>query len=555
MTDDSLYRVDIGHRWLTRRPGCEPEWTARCLDLIGRRPLAPMIDGASVDGPQALVAAALTLLPLECWDGSLAHLVHAAGFKEFERAPLLFSDLAAEAEANGWHDWSGILKSEKLANSGFLALWCLDFVWRLRPPGLEQEAAAIITAWIGLDDATPPGPETILAIAIAGESTLEGTDQIRIDERIFLAISEKKPCSEWSVETLMKVVPSGLLDQDLRFGGLPKRVITVTDRLGAVRWRDLLMYEKDRLREFNGMGGTSVAAIRNAIRPAVLAMISDREGQNRPILKRISEWLCTLSNQDERAAAILTSRLGLNPGDEHIPTLEDLGSRLAVTRERIRQIESKTWKMLSFAIPSVTQAGFALAARVAENKGLLPITDISCDPRWADLVAKPSSFSAMVSFGWIPEVRLWDHDGRLYLSLLDETQLSALIRGLRESFSDSTRDIDVVEWCREHGVKCGIDLDRLVSHAVEAFNLDAAKPILIAKRNNRRRSDIFNILDASPVPMHFRDVAALIDPNATEPEKINSGLIALTPGVMLMGFGYYGTIRHFPEMDTSIPAR
>ena len=47
----------------------------------------------------------------------------------------------------------------------------------------------------------------------------------------------------------------------------------------------------------------------------------------------------------ERERLVISMRYGLNGGDAH--TLEEVGSLLGVTRERVRQIESKAMNRLA----------------------------------------------------------------------------------------------------------------------------------------------------------------------------------------------------------------
>ena len=47
---------------------------------------------------------------------------------------------------------------------------------------------------------------------------------------------------------------------------------------------------------------------------------------------------------NEREATVLKMRFGLGDGSEH--TLEEVGQRFSVTRERIRQIEAKALRKL-----------------------------------------------------------------------------------------------------------------------------------------------------------------------------------------------------------------
>lgn len=65
---------------------------------------------------------------------------------------------------------------------------------------------------------------------------------------------------------------------------------------------------------------------------------------------------------------------------------------------------------------------------------------------------------------------------------------------------------------------------------------------------------MLDILEASPVPMHYRDVASRITDDDWDPEGPGvQAQLAASPGVMLLSMGCYGTRRHFPEIDAITP--
>ncbi|NBU31418.1 MAG: RNA polymerase sigma factor, partial [Actinobacteria bacterium] len=70
--------------------------------------------------------------------------------------------------------------------------------------------------------------------------------------------------------------------------------------------------------------------------------VAPAEAVTRIMLSQQIEQL--LHNLPEREAGVIRMRFGLDDGQIH--TLDDIGKRYNVTRERIRQIESKTMSKL-----------------------------------------------------------------------------------------------------------------------------------------------------------------------------------------------------------------
>ena len=65
---------------------------------------------------------------------------------------------------------------------------------------------------------------------------------------------------------------------------------------------------------------------------------------------------------------------------------------------------------------------------------------------------------------------------------------------------------------------------------------------------------MLDILEASPVPVHDRDVASQITDDDWDPKGPDvQAQLAASPGVMLLSMGCYGTRRHFPEIDAITP--
>ena len=70
------------------------------------------------------------------------------------------------------------------------------------------------------------------------------------------------------------------------------------------------------------------------------------EAANKTLLSETVQEV--LGKLDSREAYIIKSRYGI--GDSYVKTLEEIGSDLGITRERVRQIESIAMKKLRTSI-------------------------------------------------------------------------------------------------------------------------------------------------------------------------------------------------------------
>lgn len=82
------------------------------------------------------------------------------------------------------------------------------------------------------------------------------------------------------------------------------------------------------------------------------AVMPGRELESRNLIKELRSVLHVL---DARERAILSLRFPLS--DETPPTLEQIGRKFKVTRERIRQIQNVALKKLRTALDALPQGG------------------------------------------------------------------------------------------------------------------------------------------------------------------------------------------------------
>jgi len=508
-----------------------------------------------VDGARAQASAALTLLPLENWDVSMVPFVQSAGMDRIPLSLLHTPLLCQEAESRGWNNWAELIAGGGISGSQLSFHWCLEFIRQLDPPGLAIEAAAYANGWLEFPGRRKPTALEILAIRTREDgrhvTNTQGETTLDAAERTFMSIAGKIPIADWTSQMFLSIVPDALLRMSFSSGRLPKRVLNCMLNHGAKTWRDLLSYDRKALMEIPNFGETSFSAIRDSVGPAILAMATERTKSGTPLLDRIREWISKTRHGDERHAQIIESRLGLGPNDGEIPTLEELGSRFHVTRERIRQIEKKAWEAMLATLPALADAGEALSQRIRGAHGLLHVQDMLSDQLIGSLASSRTTFIALVNLGWVTEARIWKSGDQVYMSVLDDEQTNSLLRDLKEHIAKADEDTDLEKWCTAHEPISKIDREVAIKHIMTALTLPDGHPIIKANRGQRIRGEILDLLNESPAPMHFRDIArrVIVNQDDLDGTRVVQGLLPSIPGILLLSMGCYGTRRHFPEMD------
>ena len=111
------------------------------------------------------------------------------------------------------------------------------------------------------------------------------------------------------------------------------------------------------------------------------------------IIEAMDEALNTLRN---REAEIIRGRYGLDTG--RALTLEELGFKLGITRERVRQIEKKALKRLK-GLPAWY---YGFAAHFIRSGGSLLISESDITPQW-ELLSRSTGMNTVE----IPRLKLW----------------------------------------------------------------------------------------------------------------------------------------------------
>lgn len=369
-------------------------------------------------------------------------------------------------------------------------------------------------------------------------------------EKALMKLMEETPCSLWPIDFLLEALPQVFLDLPFTSRHIPVRAKNVAERMGLGTWRQVLETPRAKFMEEPGFGASSYTAVLEAVAPVLVSLLNDIRSEGGPLLERIERWLDEDEDQETRKCRVLRIRLGLDRQFNEIPTLEEMGTSWGITRERIRQLEAKGWKELVESHPSLREAAKLLTILVKDRRAIMPINHLRSHAIFGTLTQRPSTFKALISIGLAPDLTMWRADGEFYLTALTDLQMSEILREIREEQSTSAKDIDLHSWCAHHSKALGVEAEWIASYLTVALSLDVDAPTIRSRKGNRWKARVKEILESSSSPLHYKEIAKLVEPDGDADSMRIQNVLSDTDGVMLLGHGLYGTRSHFPEIDS-----
>lgn len=331
-------------------------------------------------------------------------------------------------------------------------------------------------------------------------------------------------------DRLKNALPAVILSHSLGEVALPTRMRGFATREGIETIGALVDVDRDSLVAEDNLGPTSLASTARMLleySETVEQRIRKWQLGFLPALKEMFSELDTIPRM------IMSRRAGLGNPPE---TLEEIGSTFGVSRERIRQIEKKTWDDLS---RSQAWCQFVLdKCQAAAPGGAVSLERLDEDSWWTALSDEPEAldyFCDRLLEGKWRVVQLGDEQ---YLATTTQKELDDVRANVRKVVKQLKLPValSLVRSAIEHDIApLGDSLRQLVWEEIEEqLNLDGeGSDAKVLAFGSSKAAQVIAFLERQPRPVPIAELTAKV------------GRCPLPDDVFLLARGQVGLERHF----------
>lgn len=519
----SVHRTieDVLELWRTRS---EPEQCTGVLHVGFDRPASPLFEALAKNYPARMLVtgAAKYALP--------------KGFESSRKSIGEVESLPVYVATRGWGylqkddfpEPQAVMPQAQTEPQG----WVKEYLWQ-HPEG----AAALQAADIADETAY-----------LAREANLERG--IRFQTGLFRYRSLLRPNSFDPCE-IVRASPPWLLDRPFTTIDLSVRISNAFAVVRVRCPRDLLSYDSEGLLKLQNFGKKSLRDLYDSLLAAL------NEGPFDVELKIAEASLDTLlkdfdrsiSGLDERERDILLARMGLG---QPMETLQEIGERYSVTRERIRQIESRTVEKISKTTFWSDLLATKLEGLLLGREFPLPALGLDAVDAWFAGVGNASSalryILANFCGGRFSVVRIKDID---YVGRINDDEWTQTEREARKLLATGPEQ----RWSEVH---CQTLVNSLLDESRREFRpllwdgasalchfIEAPDGSRVLASYGRGADQVVEavLLDAA-TPLHYSEIADRARERSGRDIDVRRAHNAAAATGILLGRGVYGLERH-----------
>lgn len=249
---------------------------------------------------------------------------------------------------------------------------------------------------------------------------------------------------------IARAAPPWLLTREMSLIDLTVRLDNVFRKHGIATVEDLGRYQLEELFKFRNFGRTSSKDLSNILLSELEKGPAQDKGKilraleagETPVAENLSskstllaEVESSLQSLDERKADILKRRMGW---DQPPQTLEEVGQHYGVTRERIRQIESKTVKKIIEKEVWDDLLGAKLKGLLSDRNYPLPLIGAAALDPWFDgLSERPHAANYLLTNLCDAGVSILEISGVEYLTFLKNEDWARATQAARQMLAQA----------------------------------------------------------------------------------------------------------------------
>lgn len=335
-------------------------------------------------------------------------------------------------------------------------------------------------------------------------------------------------------DSLKVTLPAVILRHALVEVDLPTRMRSYVARTGMRKIAELVAVRQTALVDEPNLGRGSVAA-------AARALLDYSERAEQRLRKWQAGYLAALkdmfSELETVARMIVSRRAGLGSAPE---TLEELGTTLGVSRERVRQIEKKTWDNI---VRSDEWCRFVREqCEAVAPSGAVALDVLERTPWWLQLAGEPDALDYFCDHILAGAWRVITIEDERYLANasqrdVDEARASAIRTIKQLQLPMALRDVEAK--IRATALSLAPALQQLVWEEVRyEIAVDGeGEEARATAFGNSKSAQVLAFLERQPAPVPVAELVAEV------------GRAAVPDEVFFFGHGVVGLEKHFPDFQ------
>lgn len=316
---------------------------------------------------------------------------------------------------------------------------------------------------------------------------------------------------------------------------------------------DLAYLSTAQLRELRGFGTKSIEDVLTALELALeegphTNDIKMQVASNVELLQAIRESLMQFCERDRD---IIRRRMGL---DYPAQTLQEIADIYSLTRERVRQIENRSaakLKRLEYWDDLLIKK---ISGLLKDRRFPLPVVAIEAvDPWFTDVGKFPHALAYVLENLCDEAAHVLTVDATEYLAFLDQSGWEDMLRSAQKILAGAVDQHWTEDQARSfvwsllpENVGEFRELLWQKASAICHFAVRADGVSVLSSYGKSADNIVAAILDESPNPIHFSQIAELASKRAGKPFEVRKAHIAASSVGLLMGRGIFGRDRHLP---------
>lgn len=353
------------------------------------------------------------------------------------------------------------------------------------------------------------------------------------------------------ISGIVAAAPPWLLERSIETLALPVRAANVFQTNNIKVIGDLAIYPDDELIRLQNFGRKSLAGVKAILLDALNEGPFDIEDRvaDADIGTLVGQIEQTLNQLEDRERDVLTRRMGFR---QHVETLQEIAEDYGLTRERVRQIETKSLRKLLHSVYWDDLLIRKLERLLQDRDFPLPVLGVEAIDKWfagmGGLIALLRYLLGECCVGRVSIIRVGDIE---YFARVDQSEWDYALHQAHQLLASGAGN----GWSEEH---CRSAVGAILPEPVREFQgllWEKAKALchfseavdgtrVLASYGRGAEQLVEAVLWESEKPLHYSEIAERTARKSARPLDIRRVHGAAAAVGLLFGRGVYGLEKH-----------